>query len=179
MDRYVPISDSVSLNLIPDVIFLCNVGPHLLVSLFITALSRMATQSKAQMKPNSIQVERAIRRKLCIIREQLSQRRNRKESECLRGWMSCCIRGETGFVYPVFWQMQNHLIDLQEQIERYCNVLPVFGFNCAKYDINSIKSFLLLNLVNNRDIEPTVIKKANQVVSLISIQINPFYYWIL
>ena len=65
-----------------------------------------------------------------------------------------------------FLQMQkNQLIDLQEHFERYCNVLPVFGFNSAKYDINLIKSYLLPILVNERDIELTVIKKANQFVS--------------
>ena len=60
---------------------------------------------------------------------------------------------------------KNQLIDLQEQFERYYNVLPVFGFNSAKYDINLIKSYLLPSLVNGRDVEPTVIKKANQFVS--------------
>ena len=60
---------------------------------------------------------------------------------------------------------KNQLIDLQESLERYCNVLPVFGFNSAKYDLNLIKSFLLPILVNERDIESTVIKKANQFIS--------------
>ena len=65
-----------------------------------------------------------------------------------------------------FLQMQkNQLIDLQEHFERYCNVLPVFGFNSAKYDINLIKSYLLPILVNERDFEPTVIKQANPFVS--------------
>ena len=59
---------------------------------------------------------------------------------------------------------KNQLIDLQEHFERYCNVLPVFGFNSAKYDINLIKSYLLPILVSERNIEPTVIKKANQFV---------------
>ena len=59
----------------------------------------------------------------------------------------------------------NQLIDLQEHLECYCNVLPVFGFNSAKYDINLIKSYLLPILVNELDIEPTVMKKANQFVS--------------
>ena len=57
------------------------------------------------------------------------------------------------------------LIDLQEHFERYCNVLPVLGFNSAKYDIHLIKSYLLPTLENERDIEPTVIKKAIQFVS--------------
>ena len=56
-------------------------------------------------------------------------------------------------------------IDLQESLERYFNVLPVFGFNCAKYDLNLIKSYLLHILVKEKDIEPTVIKKANQYIS--------------
>ena len=65
-----------------------------------------------------------------------------------------------------FLQMQkNQLIDLQEHFERYWNVSPVFGFNSAKYDINLIKSHLLPILVNEQDIEPTFIKKANQFVS--------------
>ena len=59
---------------------------------------------------------------------------------------------------------KNQLIDLQEPLECYCNVLPVFGFNSAKYDLNLIKSFLLPILVNERDIEPTVTKKANKFI---------------
>ena len=50
-------------------------------------------------------------------------------------------------------------------MERYCNFLPIFGFNSAKYDLNLIKSYLLPILVNERNIEPTFIKKANQFIS--------------
>ena len=60
---------------------------------------------------------------------------------------------------------KNQLIELQEHLERYCNVLPVFGFNSAEYDINLIKSYLLPILINERNMEPTVIEKANQFVS--------------
>ena len=60
---------------------------------------------------------------------------------------------------------KNGSIDLQESLECYCNVLPVFGFNSSKYDLNLIKSYLLPILVNERDIEPTVIKKTNQFIS--------------
>ena len=48
-----------------------------------------------------------------------------------------------------FLQMQkNQLNDLQERFERYCKVLPVFGFNSAKFDNNLIKSYLLPILAN-------------------------------
>ena len=60
---------------------------------------------------------------------------------------------------------KNQLTDLQEHFERYCNVLPVFGLNSAKNDINLIKSYLLPILVSDRDFEPRVIRKANQCVS--------------
>ena len=65
-----------------------------------------------------------------------------------------------------FLQMhKNHIIGLQEHFERYCNTFPVFGVNSAKYDINLIKSYLLRILVNERQIGPTVIKKAKRFVS--------------
>ena len=60
---------------------------------------------------------------------------------------------------------KKQLIDLREHLERYCNVLPIFGFNSAKYDLNLINSYLLPILVNERNIEPTVIKKANKFIS--------------
>ena len=70
---------------------------------------------------------------------------------------------------------KSQLIDLQESLERYCIVLPVFGFNSAKYDLNLFKSYLLPIFVNERDIEPTVIMKANQFISF---KIGDFSYWI-
>ena len=65
-----------------------------------------------------------------------------------------------------FLQIQkNQLFDLQESLERNCKVLPVFGLNGAKCDPNLIKSYFLPTLVNERDIKPTVNKKANQFIS--------------
>ena len=60
---------------------------------------------------------------------------------------------------------KNQLIDLQEHFERFCNTLPVFGFNSAKYNIKLNDSYLLPILVNEQQIKPAVIKKANQLVS--------------
>ena len=60
---------------------------------------------------------------------------------------------------------KNPLIDLQEHFERYCNTLPVFRFNSAKFHIKLIKSYLFPILVNEQQIEPAVIKKSNKFVS--------------
>ena len=56
------------------------------------------------------------------------------------------------------------LIDLRKSLERFCNVSRVFGFNSAKYHLNLIESCLLPIHVDEQDIEPTVIKKANQFI---------------
>ena len=64
-----------------------------------------------------------------------------------------------------FLQLQkNRIKEPQECLERYCIVLPVVGFNRANSDLNLIKSHLLPIHVNERDIEPTVIRKSNQFI---------------
>ena len=91
--------------------------------------------------------------------EKPTQRHNRKAQADLDDWYY-----ET-HTSTQFLQIQKKLlIDLQEHLERHCNVLLTFGFNSAKYDLNLIKSYLLPILVNERNIEPTVIKKAIQFI---------------
>ena len=91
------------------------------------------------MKLSFIEVETAIKIKLCAVLEKLNQRRNRAER--MSNFVDDCIVEEEKDLSTQLLQMQkNQLIDLQEHFERYCNVLPVFGFNSAKYDINLIKS---------------------------------------
>ena len=142
--KHVPISVSFSSNLIPEPIFLCNSNPQHLISSFITALEGLATQSKAQLKLNFIEVETAIKIKLCAILEQLNERRNGVSNVV----DDCIVEDEGKDLSTQFLQMQkNQLIDLQEHFERYCNVLLVFGFNSAKYDNNRIKSYLFPILV--------------------------------
>ena len=77
--KHVPISISISSNLIPEPIFLCNANHHHLISSFITALEGLAIQSEAQMKLSFIEVETEVKTKLCAILEQLNQRRNRAQ----------------------------------------------------------------------------------------------------
>ena len=162
-----PISVSISSNLVPEPIFLCNSDLRHLVSSFISAVEGLATQSKAQIKLKLIEVETAIKNKLSKILEQLNQRHRQRErvidydnDEYFND------TAEEKELSTQFLQMQkNQLIDLQEHLDRYCNTLPVFGFISANYDINLTKSYLLPILVNERQIETTVIKTANQFVS--------------
>ena len=159
--KHVPISVLVSSNLITMPIFLCNS-----VESFIDAVEGLTTQNKAQMKLKFLEMETAIKSNLTRTLESLNERRCRNQ----RGFEfeDHCFEddNEEKDASTQFLQRQkNQLIEPQEHLERYCNVLPVFGFNSAKYDINLIKSYLLPILINERNMEPTVIKKANQIVS--------------
>ena len=162
--KHVPIPVSISSNLVERPVFLCNSDPHHLVASFIGALENLASQSKAKMKNLFLDIETTINIKLCNILEKLTQRHNRREHARFEMSQDDCdneICASTQFL-----QIQkNQIFDLQASLERYCNVLPVFGFNSAKYDLNLIKAYLLPILVNEQDIEPTVIKKTNQFIS--------------
>ena len=150
--KHVPISVSISLNLMTMPIFLCNFNPRNLVESFIDAVEGLATQSKAQMKLKFPEVETAIKSKLARTLESLNERRSRNQR--LFEFDDQCFEDDNAEkdASTQFLQMQkNQLIELQEHLERQCNVLPVFGFNIAKYDINLIKSYLLPILVNERN----------------------------
>ena len=71
----VPISVSISSNLIAKPIFLCNSNPREMVESFIDAVESLATQSKAQMKLKFLEIETAIKSKLSRILQALSERR--------------------------------------------------------------------------------------------------------
>ena len=158
--KHVPVSVSISSNLMEEPIFLCNSDPHHLVAPFIGALENSASQSKAKMKSLFHDIETTMKIKLGSILEKLTQRHNRRDQADLDN-----CDNETCASTQFLQIQKKQLIDFQESLERYCNVLPVFGFNSEKYDLNLIKTYLLPILVNERDLEPTVIKQANQFIS--------------
>ena len=164
--KRVPISVSISSNLIAMPIFLCNSNPSDLVKSFVGAVEGLATQSKSQINMKILEVEAAIKSKLTRTLESLNE--HRCVNQAVFELEDHCFddNNEEKDASTQFLQMQkNQLIELQEHVKRYCNVIPVFEIDSAKYDINLIKSYLLPILINERNIEPTVIKKPNQFVS--------------
>ena len=166
--KHVQISVSISLNLIAQPIFLCNSHPGALVESFLDALDELATQGKVQMKLNFLEAENSVNSKLNQNFSALNQRRCRMEA-VLEFEDECSEeeeeeeKEEEEHGCRQFLQTQKYqLMDLQDHLGINCNVVPVFGFNSAKYDNNFIRIYLLPLLVNERGIEPRVIKKANQ-----------------
>ena len=60
---------------------------------------------------------------------------------------------------------KNQLLERQQHFERYVNTLPGFRLNSGKNYLSLFKSYLLSYLIHERDIQTTVIKKANHFVS--------------
>ena len=77
--KHIPISVSISSNLLKEPIFLCNSDPHHLLTSFIGALENLALQSKAIMKNLFFDIKTTINIKLGNILEKLTHRHNRRE----------------------------------------------------------------------------------------------------
>ena len=75
IEKQVPISVSISSNLVEEPIFLCNSDPHHLVASFIGVLEKLASQSKTKMK-NFLDIKTPIKIKLGSILEKLTERHN-------------------------------------------------------------------------------------------------------
>ena len=132
------VSLSISSNLVNEPIFLCNSDPYHLVTSFIGVLKNLVLQNKAKMKKVFFDIKTTMKIKLGSILEKLTQRHSRREHADLDD-----CDNETCTTTQFLQIQKKQLIDLQEHLERYCNVLPIFGFNSAKYDLNLIKSYLI------------------------------------
>ena len=75
---HIPISVSISSNLVEEPIFLCNSDPHHLVASFIGAPEN-SSRSKAKKKNLFLDIEKTIKIKLGNSLEKLTQRHNRRE----------------------------------------------------------------------------------------------------
>ena len=136
--KHIPILVSISSNLAKEPIFLWDSDPHHLVTSFIGALENLALQNEAILKNFFFDIETTIKIKLGSILEKFTQRHNRREQADLDD-----CDNETCTSTQFLQIQKKELIDLQEHLERYCNVLPIFGFTSAKYDLNLIKSYFL------------------------------------
>ena len=164
--KHEPISVSISSKLIDEPVFLCDKEPKALIISFVEAIEDLANKSKTEMWTKFSSIEAVIRARVNAIGKNLIKRKDQNASafECEDERTE---EDDEADMSTQFLQMQkNQLLDLQQHFERYVNTLPVFGFNSGKYDLNLIKSYLLPYLIHERDIQPTVIKKANHFVSL-------------
>ena len=119
------------------------------------------------MRSKFLDIEENVNKRLHTIFSILNERVSFNKVEA-REYEDECIKeeGETDASTHFLRIQKNQLIDLMQHLERCTNILTVFGFNSGRYDINLIKSYLIPYLINEKEIEPSIIKKANDLVSL-------------
>ena len=163
--KHVPISVSISSNLIDEPIFLYNKDPQKLIIDFVIKLEILA-KSKLEMRTKFQDVERVVNERMSKIFQELNERCRNLPTENFEYEDDCIEDREETDMSTQFLRMQkNQLIDLKQNLERYVNTLPVFGLNSGRYDLNLIKSYLIPYLINDKEAEPMVIKKANDFIS--------------
>ena len=125
--KHVPISVSISSNLIDDPIFLYNKDPQNLIIDFVSNLELLAEKSKLEMRTKFQDIERAVNERMKKIFDQLNERGKNFSSNKFEYEDECIEDSEEAEMSTQFLQIQkNQLIDLKQNLERYLNNLPVF-----------------------------------------------------
>ena len=111
-------------------------------------------------------LKKLVNERMSKIFQELNERFRKHPTEKFEYEDECIEYTEETDMSTQFLRMQkNQLIDLKQKLERYVNTLPVFGFNIGRYDLKLIKSYLIPDLINDKEAEPMVIKKANDFIS--------------
>ena len=127
----------------------------------------MAEKSKLERRTKFQDVEKVVNERMSKIFQELNEICRNLPTENFEDEDECIEDTEETDMSTQFLRMQkNQLNDLKQNLERYVHTLPVFGFNSGRYDLNLIKSYLIPYLINDKEAEPIVIKKANDFISL-------------
>ena len=63
-----------------------------------------------------------------------------------------------------FSNKKNQLVELQNLLGRNKILLPVFGFKNGQFDLNLLNYYQIIYLINKKKVEPSVIRKANDLI---------------
>ena len=165
--KHVPISVSISSNLIDEPIFLSDKDPQKLIIDFVIKLELSCEKGKLEMRTKFQDNEKEVIERMSNNFQELNKGCQNHPTENFEYEDECIEDREETDMSNQFLRMQkNQLIDLKQNLERYVNTLPVFGFTSGRYDLNLINSYLISScLINDKEAEPMVIKKANDFIS--------------
>ena len=179
--RHVPISVAISSNLYQEPIFLCSSDPKELIRQFVTDLQKFSEKSATQYRQLFEKELREIAQRIATLNEQLPTRTRRRQVSSdnfldeAETQMKLDEDSNEDFKDEESIQSDPNLLSLFQEkdsltrvgleLERYCDYLPVFGFNSSKYDLNLIKQYLLEYLLVEHNCAPSVIKVSNKYIS--------------
>ena len=166
IEKQVPISISMSSNLQDDPFFLSE--KELLIIPFVSSSELLAEKRKFQLRTNFQEIENFVNDRVKKFFDKHNARTLTERLEILDYEDECAEHEEEYDTSTQFLRIQkNQLIDLKQHLDRYVNTLPLFGFNSGRCDLNLIKSFLIPYLKRDKEIDPTVLKKVSDFISLV------------
>ena len=155
--KHVPISVSISSNLLSEPIFICNEDPLQLIRDFVSSLSNIAEKSTLLMREKLNDFVLVLEEKYWALRqlvplkdkqvptgaEDLFENEAEPEVEKDEDLEIRRLRSELRVISK-----------LRQDFENYYSTIPVFGFNSSRYDLNLIKEYLLHHLLIEKNVIP-------------------------
>ena len=193
LGKHIPISVSLSSNLLQDPIFLCNSDPKQLVEEFVENLNTLSERNRHIMeerfKPlldhllsleKAYQLETSKRKSNNPTEPKDDDMFTEEEEDSLEDFIEGdntvgdsddiqCIEPAAIDLSSSSTQLltreHKNLQSVIKELRDYLTTLPVFGFNSSRYDLNLIKEYLIPILMN-KDLQPQPIKSINKFISL-------------
>ena len=161
--KHVPISVSISSNLISEPIFICNEDPLQLIRDFVSSLTNIAGKSKLKNFVLLLEKNYWAVRQLVPVKgkqvptgaEDLLDNEAEPDGEEDEDLEIQRLRCELKM-----------LSNLRQDFENFYSTIPVFGFNSSRYDLNLIKDYLLHHLLIEKTVVPKVIRMGNKYIGL-------------
>ena len=156
----------MSSNLQDDPSFLSE--KELLIIAFVSSLKLLAEKRKLQLRTKFQEIENFFNDRIKKFFDKLNARTLTERLEVFDYEDEFTEDEEEDDTSTQFLRIQkNQLIDLKQHLDRYVNTLPLFGFNSGRCDLNLLKYYLIPYLKRDKEIDPTVFKKANDFISLV------------
>ena len=151
--KHVPISVSIHSNLISELFFICDINPRCLVT---KSYSRTTSSFRRKLHGIASIVRSIIPTNSTKINEPNGNLPQNADDE---------IEDEASNL-KLLRYLKNLYVGVKIKLERYCDNLPVFGFNSSRYDLNLIKDYLLEILLGDFHCSPSVIKSINKYIAM-------------
>ena len=167
--KHVPISVSISSNLLSETIFICNKDPLQLIRDFVSSLTNIEEKSSLLMKEKLNNFVLQLEEKYWTVRQLVPV----KDKQVPTGAEDLIDNeAEPDGEEDEDLEIQRLrcefklLSKLRQDFEHYYSTIPVFGFNSSRYDLNLIKEYLLHHLLIEKNVIPKVIRMGNKYIGV-------------
>ena len=148
--KHVPISVSISSNLLSEPIFICNEDPLQLIRDFVSSLSKIAEKSTLLMREKLNDFVLVLEEKYWALRQLVPVKDKQvptRAEDLFENEAEPEVEEDEDLAIRRLRSELRVISKLRQDFENYYSTIPVFGFNSSRYDLNLIKEYLLHHLL--------------------------------